>query len=170
MEILYGNCQCGCGQKTPLASENCKKRNWIKGEPIKFINYHNLILRHKNKTNRRWKKALGHPNGGKRQSVREYILIAEKALGKHLPQDAQIHHHTETQLVICQDFSYHLLLHRRMRAYMGCGYTNWRKCPHCKKWEPEKHLYISPTKYTSYHLACRVNYNRELRKRRNHFC
>lgn len=55
----------------------------------------------------------------------EHISIAEKALGKKLPSGAVVHHmnkqradnHTPYNLVICQDQSYHLLLHRRMREY-----------------------------------------------------
>ena len=43
-------------------------------------------------------------------------LRAEKALGKLLPQGAVVHHHTQEQLVICQDDPYHHYLHRRARA------------------------------------------------------
>lgn len=36
-EIPRGYCQCGCGQKTPLAKQTNKKRGWVKGEPLRFI-------------------------------------------------------------------------------------------------------------------------------------
>jgi hypothetical protein len=39
-EIPYGYCQCGCGQKTNIAPYNYPKYGWVKGEPIRFIRYH----------------------------------------------------------------------------------------------------------------------------------
>lgn len=38
--IPEGFCQCGCGQRTRPASCNDKRRNWIKGKPIRFISGH----------------------------------------------------------------------------------------------------------------------------------
>lgn len=55
--------------------------------------------------------------------VLEHIVIAESILGKPLPPKAEIHHvngtrhdNTPSNLVICQDRAYHLLLHRREKA------------------------------------------------------
>lgn len=56
---------------------------------------------------------------GKR--VYEHVWLAEKALGKPLPEKAVVHHmneqpadnYTPFNLVICPDQAYHLLLHRR---------------------------------------------------------
>jgi hypothetical protein len=52
-----------------------------------------------------------------------HILIAEKALGRRLPNGAVVHHVDEDKsndsnrnLVICENQSYHLLLHARIRA------------------------------------------------------
>lgn len=57
---------------------------------------------------------------GKR--VYEHRLLAEKALGKQLPEGAVVHHtkapwdnHGPFKLVICPDQDYHLLLHRRAK-------------------------------------------------------
>lgn len=55
----------------------------------------------------------------------EHIVLAEKALGKPLPKGAIVHHmnqdrtdnYTPFNLVICPNQDYHLLLHRRMKAY-----------------------------------------------------
>ena len=43
MEIPYGYCHCGCGQKTLLAprSRNHKHYKAIKGEPQRFVLGHN---------------------------------------------------------------------------------------------------------------------------------
>jgi len=40
-DIPYGYCQCGCGRKTRLAIKTMKSREWIKGQPLRFINGHN---------------------------------------------------------------------------------------------------------------------------------
>lgn len=40
MEITYGFCHCGCGNRTPLYSRSDKSSGRIKGQPAKFIRYH----------------------------------------------------------------------------------------------------------------------------------
>ena len=64
--------------------------------------------------------------------IEEHRLIAEKVLGKPLPEGCEVHHHTDTQLVICEDHAYHFLLHQRTRALKACGHVSWRKCNYCK--------------------------------------
>jgi hypothetical protein len=61
-----------------------------------------------------------HPRNRSRY-VFEHILVAEKALGKHLPPGAVVHHVDEDglnnkpwNLVICQDNAYHRFLHKRL--------------------------------------------------------
>lgn len=56
----------------------------------------------------------------------EHTLIAEKALGKRLPETAKVHHfdldpanNAPGNLVVCPDQAYHLLLHRRQRELWG---------------------------------------------------
>ena len=101
--------------------------------------------------------------------VFEHTLIAEQALGKPVPREAVIHHHTPEQIVICQDQGYHNTLHRRARAYKACGHASWRKCVHCKKYDPlEKLLRHSESSYI--HADCRKerleNYRQGLRNGR----
>lgn len=67
---------------------------------------------------------------GKR--IYEHIYLAEKALGKRLPDGAVVHHmnekpadnYTPFNLVICPDQAYHLLLHRRAKELAKCKAEN----------------------------------------------
>ncbi len=88
-----------------------------------------------------------HPRSGKDGYVLEHIVIAERALGKSLPPKALVHHvnedssnNTNSNLVICQNQAYHMLLHARRRALLACGNANWRKCPVCKKYDDPRKL------------------------------
>jgi hypothetical protein len=63
-----------------------------------------------------------HPKANNSGQVYEHILVAERALGRYLPEGAEVHHVNENpsdnrgeNLVICQDHSYHFLLHRRAK-------------------------------------------------------
>jgi hypothetical protein len=168
-EIPKGLCQCGCGAKTSVPLYNNKSKRQIKGEPLKFLNGHGLKGSHCYN----WKggKSVNHgrsiifspdhPRIIKHKYVYEHILIAEKTLGKFLPIGAVIHHHTSQQLVICENQAYHLLLHRRQRAYEACGHANWRKCWICKQWDDPVKLNIS--KKDTYHKDC-LNLYRQKKK------
>ncbi len=71
----------------------------------------------------------------------EYILIAERALGKSLPKKAVVHHVDEDStnnghgnLVICQDQSYHKLLHARADVIRRGGNPNTERiCTKCSR-------------------------------------
>lgn len=39
--IPYGYCQCGCGEKAPIAPLTSNKRGWKKGRPVRFVHGHN---------------------------------------------------------------------------------------------------------------------------------
>jgi len=41
MEIPYGYCHCGCGQKTKIADKNHTRSGHVKGEPLRYVfNHH----------------------------------------------------------------------------------------------------------------------------------
>ena len=93
-------------------------------------------------------------------------MIAENVLGKKLPRGAVVHHvdgnnlnNTNSNLVICQDQRYHVLLHTRQRAVdAGCP-PHWRRCHFCKEYDDPELMNKNGRSYR--HLACVVKYNRE---------
>lgn len=97
----------------------------------------------------------------------DYIHIVEKILGYKLPVGSCIHHidgnnrnNDNTNLVVCQDLSYHNLLHRRYTAYKECGNAHWRKCAYCKKYDDPNNMYI--TAKVACHRSCANEYNKKL--------
>jgi hypothetical protein len=90
--------------------------------------------------------------------VSEHILIAEKAIGKSLPDKAVVHHvdknrsNNNRNLVICEDNAYHQLLHQRQKAYEHCGNPKWRRCTYCKKWDDPQNMYTISSQ--AYHRQC----------------
>ena len=93
------------------------------------------------------------------KSVLEHVIVAEKILGIPLPPKARLHHvdgnrvnNSPGNLVICQDQSYHMLLHRRQRALEACGNTNWRPCRICKEYDDPQNMYGLRGEYR--HRAC----------------
>lgn len=43
--IPPGLCQCGCGQKTKLAKRTRYERGHVKGQPLRYVNGHNPVVR-----------------------------------------------------------------------------------------------------------------------------
>ena len=66
----------------------------------------------------------------------------EKIIGHSLKTTEQVHHHTNNTLVVCEDQTYHMLLHRRTKALKVCGHANWRRCRYCKKYDSPENLWI----------------------------
>ena len=169
-EIPKGFCQCGCNQLTLIIKKTNKELGLVKGEPRKFLVGHSLKVV-KGDKHPGWKggkierkdgactRFPGHPRA-QNNYVYDHILKAEKALGKPLPLKAVVHHHTPEQLVVCQDQSYHLFLHRRKRAYEACGHADWRKCVHCKNYDDPVKLTF-PKKGQPFHRECVNAYNRK---------
>lgn len=76
------------------------------------------------------------------KGVAEHRLIAARALGRPLPKKAHVHHvdgdkanNRPGNLVICEDYYYHKLLHQRQKAFDGCGDPTKHKCGFCQQWD-----------------------------------
>ncbi len=183
-EIPKGFCQCGCGEKAPICRNHHPARGYVKGEPRRFIMGHNTKLKplkgsnHPNWNGGRTIHGKGyimilspnHPRANNKGYVMEAILIAEKALGKYLPLGAVVHHVNSTTnsgpLVVCQNKSYHTILHLRERALKVCGHANWRKCRICKKYDAPEKLHINEKWNNIYHRECRSQYMKRKRNER----
>lgn len=89
-----------------------------------------------------WLYFPNHPRCNNYGAVRKYIILAEKALGKHLPSKSNIHHidgntlnNLNSNLIICEDIGYHKLLHKRTRSYIATGNPDLSFCPQCNSWK-----------------------------------
>jgi hypothetical protein len=175
--IRKGFCACGCGGRTKKVPQAFTEKGYKRGDNFKFIAGHNLKHWMKTENNGHpgsYKggrhKFMGytrvvaktHPRSSKSMYTFEHILIAEKVLGKYLPEKAVIHHingnksdNRNENLVICEDGGYHQTLHRRMRAYKACGHADWRKCRYCYKYDDPKNMYYNPNQSMGYHRECR---------------
>jgi hypothetical protein len=114
-----------------------------------------------------------------RNYVPEHKLIVEKAMGKSLPPEAVVHHinrnphdNRNVNLVVCQNHSYHQLLHQRQRALEASGHADWLRCRYCKQYDDPKNLLtytIKPIKSNertnSVHSKCSAEYQRNRRLR-----
>lgn len=119
-------CACGCGQPVTLGLRH--------GQPRRFMRSHSSRI------NRRGYVRV-RVNG---ESKQEHAVVAERALGKPLPMRAVVHHVNENRrnnansnLVICQDDTYHKLLHARARVVRAGGNPNTEAiCTNCKTVKP----------------------------------
>lgn len=95
--------------------------------------------------------------------ARRCNVVAEKALGKPLPPKSQIHHFDEnkrndsnTNLVICEDESYHRLLHKRKRILdKGGNPNNDFICNKCDSIKSKYNFYTSKSSSSGYQSWCK---------------
>lgn len=167
-EIKEGSCHCGCGEKTWIASYNMKSRGWMKGKSVKFIRGHHRGNWNNGQFLRKGYRYIlnkNHPRANPEGYVQESLLVAEKAFGKILTPKTVVHHingikddNQSKNLVICQDQSYHDILHQRERSYKACGNPLWRKCSFCKQWDDPKNLSFSSNHSSMFHRECKISY------------
>lgn len=94
------------------------------------------------------------------RSVMRHVLAAEKAIGKKLPLGVEVHHvdddrgnDTNSNLIVCQDRAYHMLLHKRTKALKISGHANWITCQICKQYSPPEEI-KSYSNGVKWHPAC----------------
>lgn len=109
-------------------------------------------------------------NGGDVQLV--HRILAAKALGKPLPKGAEVHHIDENKrnnapsnLVICPNRAYHMLLHARQRVIDKGGDPNEEKiCSSCGQAKALSAFYKDRASYDEKQGTCGDCQRRKLRK------
>lgn len=111
--------------------------------------------------------AKWHPKSDRDGYIYEHILVAESVLGRYLPLKAVVHHVNEKKgdnrrrnLVICENNTYHKLLHQRLRAFHAIGQANARLCRFCKRYATDLTV---DARNSAYHRACRAQSERKRR-------
>ena len=154
------NCECGCGEQV---------RN-------RFVKYHHKRLQVGSK-NSNWKGGRmmsceyiqvldpSNPSRNKNGYIGEHIAIAQRVLGRPLPDRAEVHHangikhdNRNANLVICESRAYHKLLHQRMRAYLATGDPTKRQCGYCHAFDDEKNMYVAKDGRKCRHRKCATRY------------
>lgn len=172
----YGLCRCGCGQTTRIATRNRARGGHRAGYPIPYVAGHHTP---KGPLSPSWKggrrtratyiqvRMPEHPRADSTGYVDEHQLVAERALGKPLPEGTIVHHvnddphdNRNKNLVICQDQAYHLLLHQRARVVRAGGDPDTEAyCSECRNTKPfsefHKQLVNRATGCTHICKACR---------------
>lgn len=155
-------CECGCGGIAPIIKANDSTKGHVKGQSHRFIRWHR-----KKNPHQKWYRVTESPDTGKTTYV--HRIRAERALGRPLPDGVEVHHADGTRsetshLVICQDSSYHRLLHCRMRVKEAGGNPNadWI-CSACQRAKPFSEFHRSKNRTNGLHHQC-IECARERRK------
>lgn len=90
----------------------------------------------------------------------DHVLKVEQIIGRKLPSKAVIHHingnpsdNSNSNLVICENQSYHMLLHHRETALRSCGRASWKRCWICKQYDDPINMIVRPSG-EAYHKTC----------------
>ena len=136
-------CECGCGQPAPIIQQTNTVRGYKKGQPHRFVMGHNGRMQIRT-YGYHVRYVPSHPKASSAGDIPEHILIAERALGRYMPDGVEVHHvdgntmnNAPSNLVICQDKAYHKLLHVRARIVQAGGNPNTHKlCGMCHQPRP----------------------------------
>jgi hypothetical protein len=107
-----------------------------------------------------------HPRSTPTGYVLEHIVIAEEVLGKPLSAGVVIHHvngdghdNRKENLVICENDTYHRLLHKRSKSFKITGNVNYRKCWICQTYGDPKEM--MQTEGKCLHWQCVRDYSKK---------
>ncbi len=128
-----GLCQCGCGGTTRVAI--CDGGPYRVGEHRRFIGGH----QNRREIHSTYRTIYREDQTDGEKPIYLHRHIAAKALGKPLPKGVEVHHvdgcrlnNSNCNLVICQDHSYHFLLHARTAIVKAGGNPDTeRVCRKC---------------------------------------
>ncbi len=144
-------CECGCGGYPVVNSSRFIRghSSWKGGKYTDPRGYVSLYR-------------PAHPRAMGNGRVYEHVEMAERVLGRYLPDGAVVHHVNEKKgdnrndnLVICQDDAYHFLLHARQKASAATGNSESRKCFICKCWDlPSSLTNLRTRQSVWYHSHC----------------
>ena len=167
-------CECGCGLVV--------KNRFRRGHQIRVKNPSSGLFGQNSKS---WKGGRycndqgywmilipDHPRSTSNGYVREHIAMAERALGKPLPEKAQIHHYgcvtNNNKIVICENQEYHRLIEMRQDALKYSGKARNRKCKFCQRYDSPENLHITqspPHGWNIHHQSCESIYERDRTER-----
>lgn len=163
--ILFCGKSCSMSQRMQSLRDNGKPHPCWKGGRF-IINGYVCV-----------KASKEHPSADKNGYVLEHILIAERALGRRIPVGVQVHHFDEVRshnegsnLVICQDAKYHMILHARRRVQQaGASPDTHSICSRCGP-RPNKDFCVNNANWHGHDTCCRQcmagNYQTHIKARR----
>ena len=168
--IPVGDCACGCGGKTSIATRNRPQYRHVVGRHYKFLGGHGATGNQKGALHPQWKGGRrlfmgyveiympSHPRARKGY-VFEHIVIMEKLLGRLIGTDEHTHHingnrgdNAPGNLMLFGSQSAHHAYEARLKAFKECGHYDWRKCPYCHKYDSLANL-SGNTRFI-YHNSC----------------
>ena len=156
-----GSKSCGCLKSDVSRSKTLSKNPHWKGG--RYINDSGYVMVY----------MPSHKRAQSNGYVREHILISEAAIGRPLPDSAQVHHYghvsDNSKIIICENQEYHYLLHLRERAIEACGNPDFRKCKFCHEYDDIKNMYVNQSKHHGwnvYHRECQNEYDKKARNAR----
>ena len=147
-------CQCGCGEPVGIARQTRPEHGHVKGQPYRFKGGHQRRL-----LDTTFYKAQRKREGAGTELV--HRVRAEAALGKPLPDGAEVHHADGTKslsspLVICPSRAYHCFLHTRMRVKAAGGDPNRdRVCGTCGMVKPIESFSKNPRAFSGVDARCK---------------
>lgn len=98
----------------------------------------------------------------------EHVIIAESALGRPMPEKAVVHHWDEnplnnfpSNLVICENQTYHLLLHARTARIKDTGSFALKRCFCCKEVKPMNDFPVKSSNWDGRYAWCKPCANKK---------